>query len=102
MCSGANRAALEEVGQIQIPALSIGGWFDLFLGGTLRAYKRMREDGATADVRDGQRLVIGPWSHANMTGLFPERSFGLQATPRPRAHGRIPELLRPLATWQPK
>lgn len=76
-----DQAALEEAAKIQVPALSIGGWFDLFLGATLRAYRRMRADGATADVRDGQRLVIGPWSHANMTGLFPERSFGLQATP---------------------
>jgi putative CocE/NonD family hydrolase len=36
----------------------------------------MRDTGATPEAREGQRLIVGPWTHLNMTGLFPERGFG--------------------------
>jgi putative CocE/NonD family hydrolase len=48
--------------EITVPALNIGGWHDIFLGGTLRNYTGMRRNGPTADARR-QRLVIGPWIH---------------------------------------
>jgi putative CocE/NonD family hydrolase len=39
------------------PALTVGGWFDLFLTGSVAAHDAMRAAGAPA------RLVIGPWPH---------------------------------------
>ena len=63
-----------------VPALNIGGWYDLFLGGTLANYIGMKQRGGSALARTHQRLVIGPWSHINRTGLFPERSYGLTAS----------------------
>lgn len=54
-----------------VPALVIGGWFDLFLTGALRSYAARAQGGATTS------LLIGPWAHgAPMTGDFPELSFG--------------------------
>jgi putative CocE/NonD family hydrolase len=48
--------------QITVPALNIGGWHDIFLGGTIRNFTGMRRNGATPDARH-QRLIIGPWIH---------------------------------------
>ncbi len=50
--------------KINVPALNIGGWYDIFQGGTIRNYLGMRARGATDAARAGQRLMIGPWNHA--------------------------------------
>lgn len=62
-------------GRITAPALNIGGWYDLFLGGTLASYRGMRERGGSAAARR-PALIVGPWSHGNWHGAFPERDFG--------------------------
>jgi putative CocE/NonD family hydrolase len=50
---------------VRVPALNVGGWYDIFLGGTLRNFTGVREKGATREARDGARLLIGPWIHSN-------------------------------------
>jgi len=40
----------------------------------------MRQRGGTGHARRNQRLTIGPWTHSNFTGSFPEREFGAAAT----------------------
>lgn len=72
-------AAAEAFGDIVVPALNMGGWFDIFLKGTLANYVGMREHGGSDEARRRQRLVIGPWAHGAYTGWFPERSFGHRA-----------------------
>lgn len=61
--------------RIEVPALNVGGWFDVFLGGTLENFTRMRREGGSPEARAGQRLVIGPWAHGSTYGLFPDTSF---------------------------
>jgi len=61
---------------ITVPALNMGGWWDLFLKGTLANYSGMRRHGGSEAARVHQRLVIGPWAHGAATGWFPERSYG--------------------------
>ena len=61
-----------------VPALNIGGWHDLFLGGTIDNYLALRARTVRPDAKR-QRLVIGPWAHGATTGMFPERAFGVQA-----------------------
>jgi len=68
-------APREQYERVTVPSLNIGGWFDCFLGGTLEAYCGMKARGGTPEARE-PRLLIGPWSHANISGNFPERSFG--------------------------
>lgn len=72
-------AALDRRAGITVPALQIGGWYDVFIGETVRSYRAMRDHGGSAAARDGQRLVIGPWAHPDGMdlGTFPDRSFGL-------------------------
>lgn len=68
--------------RVAVPVLHIGGWYDIFLDGTIRNFTGMRSDGATTIARSGQKLVVGPWSHgipwlANPVG---EVDFGLAST----------------------
>ena len=70
----------ENHSSISVPAYNIGGWFDIFLGGTIRNYVGMRQKGATEDARRGQKLLIGPWSHTSRgTSSAGTRYFGLAA-----------------------
>ncbi|HLZ09027.1 MAG TPA: CocE/NonD family hydrolase, partial [Chloroflexota bacterium] len=59
-------------GMLGIPALNLGGWFDIFLGGTLRNFSGLRRGAATDEARQGARLLVGPWVHvahgSNMSG----------------------------------
>jgi uncharacterized protein len=67
-------------GQVTTPALHVGGWFDLFLGGTLDNFQTLRRDAATEHARRNQALVIGPWTHADQSGAAGELHFGLLAS----------------------
>ena len=70
----------ENHSRIGIPALNIGGWYDIFLGGTIRNYLGMRDKGANPEARNGQRLVIGPWQHGARGGnVAGSHYFGLAA-----------------------
>ncbi len=65
--------------QVTVPALNVGGWYDIFLSGTLRNYLGMRRNGGSPQAKQ-QRLIVGPWFH---TTLFPnisgEVDFGVRA-----------------------
>lgn len=61
--------------RITAPALNIGGWYDIFLAGTLASYRGMRDRGGNEEARR-PALIVGPWSHGVWHGAFPERDFG--------------------------
>jgi len=67
--------------KINVPTLNLGGWYDIFQGGTIRNYLGMKARG-NGDAARRPRLVVGPWSHAvpfqNLVGAV---DFGLQASP---------------------
>ena len=71
----------ESHSDIDVPALNWGGWYDVFLGGTIDNYMGMRRRGATEAARKGQRLLIGPWIHGStpvdVSGQF---HFGTRAS----------------------
>lgn len=72
-------APKEYYEQITAPALNMGGWYDLFLGGTIANYMGMKEHGGSEAARKHQRLIIGPWSHGVVAGAFPWRQYGLMS-----------------------
>ena len=76
------RISIEEShSDITVPAFNYGGWYDLFLGGTLNNFTRMRKSGGSENARQGQRLVIGPWVHGGVgISVAGERGFGSQAS----------------------
>ena len=70
----------EQHNNVTVPALNIGGWYDIFLGGTIRNFLGMRKNGATENARNGQRLIIGPWPHSSRGGsMAGSHYFGLAA-----------------------
>ncbi|MDO8433010.1 MAG: CocE/NonD family hydrolase [Candidatus Binatus sp.] len=72
----------ESHAKINVPALNIGGWYDIFQGGTLRNFSGMRSHGPAGAARTGNRLIVGPWSHAvpfsNLVGAV---DFGIRSSP---------------------
>src|SRR5258707_6013644 len=50
--------------QIQVPVFSMGAWYDIFLGGTLRNYVRLKTEAGTEAARRGQRLAGSGGGHA--------------------------------------
>lgn len=59
---------------IDIPAFIVGGWYDVFVRGTLENFVGVRTHGSEA-ARAGTRLVIGPWAHGSTYGPYPDHSF---------------------------
>jgi putative CocE/NonD family hydrolase len=57
-----------------IPMLHIGGWYDIFLNGTIRNFNAMRAEGVA-----NQYLVIGPWSHTSLGSIVGDLDFGFAA-----------------------
>jgi uncharacterized protein len=49
--------------QMTVPALNVTGWWDMNFLGAPRNFVGMQTHAATAEARNGQRLVIGPWEH---------------------------------------
>jgi putative CocE/NonD family hydrolase len=53
--------------RFETPALHVTGWYDTLLKGTLENYRGLRARAATARARDGQRIIVGPWTHSGPT-----------------------------------
>jgi putative CocE/NonD family hydrolase len=53
----------EDYGRIEVPALHVGGWYDVFLSGTVKNFVRLQQEAGTEEARRRQKLVIGPWHH---------------------------------------
>ncbi|WP_211342942.1 CocE/NonD family hydrolase [Actinomadura pelletieri] len=49
--------------QVQVPSLNYGGWYDIFLDGTVENFAGMRAKGGTKTARQGTKMLIGPWTH---------------------------------------
>jgi len=66
--------------EMAVPALNIGGWYDVFLRSTIGSYKTMTEEAASLAAREGQRLIIGPWPHGwNTSSSVGDLDFGPDA-----------------------
>jgi len=63
----------EDYGNIQVPALHIGGWYDLFIRGTIRNFVGFRGHGGGKSIGSPQKLLVGPWYHMPWHPLTGER-----------------------------
>jgi hypothetical protein len=69
----------ERFPDIRVPALHVGAWYDIFLGGTLRNYVGLKKNAATEDARKGQRLLVTIGGHAGDGRKIGELDFGPEA-----------------------
>ena len=69
----------EHFSDIRIPALHIGGWYDIFLSGTLRNYMGIKAHGGSDAARNGQRLLVQIGGHAGFGRRIGDVEFGDEA-----------------------
>ncbi len=69
----------EHFADIQVPALHIGGWYDIFLTGTLRNYQGIKAHGGSEAARNGQRLLVQIGGHAGFGRRIGDVEFGEEA-----------------------
>jgi len=74
--------ARRRLSQVAVPVYHLGGWYDIFLSGTLANYADMRRSAATERARQGQKLIMGPWLHGPLSGVIGEVDFGYRASDR--------------------
>jgi putative CocE/NonD family hydrolase len=74
------RVSIEEhFSDIRVPALHIGAWYDIFLGGSLRNYVGIKANGASEEARKGQRLLVVIGGHAGSGRKIGAIDFGPEA-----------------------
>ena len=49
--------------EITVPALIMGGWYDIFITGSFSSFNGLRVNGRTPQARKS-KLIVGPWPHA--------------------------------------
>jgi hypothetical protein len=70
----------DHYAQIQVPVFSMGAWYDIFLGGTLKNYARLKTEAGTDAARRGQRLLVYVGGHAGGEGRkIGDVDFGAKA-----------------------
>jgi len=69
----------ENFPKITIPMLQVGGWYDIFLGGTLRNYIGGKAHGANEAARTQQHLLIEIGGHAGFGRRIGDVDFGHHA-----------------------
>jgi uncharacterized protein len=64
---------------VEVPALLVGGWFDIAPNALVEEFRALRSRGGGGEkVRQAHRLIMGPWTHTvNLTGNQGELNFGL-------------------------
>jgi uncharacterized protein len=65
----------EAYEQVRVPALNVGGWYDIFTQGTLQNFSALRSAGSTPAARQS-KVLVGPWSHVNYTSTVGDVDFG--------------------------
>ncbi len=62
--------------RVQAPTFHIGGWYDCFIGETLRQYEAMKEQSVQKGLRP-PRLLVGPWTHGMFGSTVGDLDFGV-------------------------
>lgn len=70
-----------DFARIQVPALVIGGWYDLFQDGSLRTYMGIKSKGGSEAARKETRLIMVVGGHAGSTETIGDVDFGKASIP---------------------
>jgi hypothetical protein len=69
----------EQYASIQVPALTIAAWYDLFQGGSLRNFTGLQKLAGNDAARKGQRLLVTVGGHAGWGRRIGDLDFGKAA-----------------------
>ncbi len=67
----------ESFAKVKVPAHTSGGWFDIFIQGTINGFTGMRKSAGSEQARRESRMIIGAWGHGP-TQKFGDIDFGPQ------------------------
>jgi len=68
-----SRSVAHRRGDVTVPALVIGGWYDVFCDASLRSFARSRHE--------NDRLIVGPWGHdAQLSHLVGDANLGIHGS----------------------
>ena len=68
----------EHFDKVKVPVHTSGGWFDIFLNGTLNGFTGVRRNGGTEKARRESKMIIGAWGHG-ASRKFGDVDFGPSA-----------------------
>jgi len=54
--------SIAQAPRIKLPAVHFGGWYDVFLQGTIDGFVSRHNDGGPG-AKGKQKLIVGPWGH---------------------------------------
>jgi len=73
---------IPQASKIKSPQLHVGGWYDIFLQGTIDSFVAAQEN-SSSECKNQHKLIIGPWAHRwkerEGFGEFPTVEKGRQA-----------------------
>jgi uncharacterized protein len=69
----------EHYSDIQVPALTVAAWYDIFLGGSLRNYSGIKTHSGSEAARSGQHLLVVVGGHAGQGRKIGDLDFGPEA-----------------------
>ena len=70
----------DKYDRIKVPALIMGGWYDLYSKQTFTNFQGMREHGGSEEARKHTRLIVGAWPHPiNTSTQTGDIDFGLDS-----------------------
>jgi uncharacterized protein len=68
----------ERFANIKVPVHTTGGWFDIFVGGTINGFTGMRRQGGSEKARRESKMIVGAWGHGP-SSKFGDLDFGADA-----------------------
>ncbi len=65
--------------KINVPALHVSGWYDMYLRGSVAGFLALTSGAATPHARENQYLIAGPWIHIPWGDRIGAADFGADA-----------------------
>lgn len=69
----------ERYDDINLPVFHVGGWYDVFLRGTIQNFIELESRRAADNSRGRQKLLVGPWHHVPWQPKVGCVNFGAEA-----------------------
>lgn len=68
--------------RVNVPCFHVSGWYDLFTWAVFKNLEGMQQNGGTPRAREGQHVLVGPWTHAAQMpdAIVGEVNFGPAST----------------------
>ena len=66
----------EDYSRIDVPAMHISGWYDVFISGTVKNFEGLRRGAGSEGSRASQKLLVGPWYHLPWARITGASDFG--------------------------